>query len=193
MNSSFLSVFKTREKSIKSKVLPYMLGLLLTKGRKNCASMAREQNVPYNLIRDALVDDFDYIEYCKQNQVRIIKELASQGSPGYLIIDFTMAVKRFLSTDNMVTYDYDGSTKRTQKGFSLGIAAWSNGKVTIPVTIEYWLRKKDAGTTYKKKVKLVKEMIYQLKQDIPFLKVLLDGSFVSVDLLQFFNRTFSNR
>lgn len=186
MNISFLRVLSRSKKSISTKTHAYILGLLLTKGRKNCASIAREHDVSYDLIRKSLISDLDYIEHCKQNQIRIIKDLEAQGRHGWVIIDFTLAIKRFMFSDDMVTYDYDGNTKKCQKGFSMGIAVWSDGKNTIPIDIEYWMRKKDAGDKYKKKADIVKEIIRRLKQIIPFSKVLLDGGFVSFDLFDFF-------
>lgn len=186
MKTSFLSVLTNLKKTTSEKCLPYMLGLMLTHGEKNCASICREHKISYRLINSSLTDDKEYIEYCKKRQIQSINLVASQSKKKLLIIDFTLASKRFLTSDFLVTYDYDGCTKRPEKGYSMGIAAWSNGKVTIPIEVDYWLRKKDAGDKYRKKTLIAQNLISKLKQTIPFSMVLLDGGFASIELLQFF-------
>jgi hypothetical protein len=173
-------------KKISQKFLLNVAFLLKTIERKNYTSIARSNNVKYD---DVYIGDKEanaYIAYAKSSLIKIIKSLSNNKNKGVLLIDFTMIIKAFSTCIPKITYDYHGATKRVEKGLSAGFATWSNGKVNIPCNFAIWLRKRDAGSVYKKKSELVKELILELKKIIPFSEVRLDGAFASKEVIKFF-------
>jgi hypothetical protein len=176
--------------------------MLVSSERKNYASMARANNVSYNKVslKNDVVEEL--ITECSHFLISLIKYLTNSKNKGYIIIDFTMLLKRFSEQIPAVTYDRDGGSRRVEKGLSTAFILWSNGEITIPFDLDFWLRKKDAGELYKKKTEIAKELILlAIKNGIPVKEVRLDGAFASVDMLLFLiqrkihltMRTHSNR
>jgi hypothetical protein len=189
VNTVFQSALNEYGKSAAKKMHVYVFTLIMTKGLKNYSSITREHELSYVAIRNSHIEDLNYINEIKKNQIEAIQKISIEsGTKGSLVIDFTFAIKKFMNSDDKVTYDYDGVSKRSQKGLSIGVAAWSNNKITIPVDIEYWLRKKDSGERYIKKADIVIALILALKNVIPFETILLDGAFISEQLLKFFEQ-----
>jgi hypothetical protein len=172
---------------VPKKISLHVALILASSERKNYASMARVNNVSYskvrlknNVVEELIAEGSAFLR-------ELIKHLADSTNRGYLIIDFTMLLKRFAQNIPAVTYDRDGGSKRVEKGFSTAFILWSNGEVTIPFNLEFWLRKKDAGELYKKKTEIAKELILlAVQHDIPVEEARLDGAFLSVEMLQFF-------
>jgi len=205
MATSLQSVLKNIPEVIcrvPKKISLYVALILVSSERKNYASMARASNISYNKVR---IKDDEVEELLAESSnflISLVKNLSSSKNKGYIIIDFTMLLKRFSEKITAVTYDRDGGSRRVEKGFSAGFILWSDGKITIPFNIDFWLRKKDAEELYKKKTEIAKELILLAKkQGIPVKEVRLDGAFSSVDMLLFFiqqkvkltMRTHSNR
>ena len=159
--------------------------ILRTSERKNFSSLARHNNLSYRSVYITELEANDCIESAKKYLIELICSVATKGKKGRLLIDFTDIAKPFSKHIPDVTYDYSGSTKRIEKGLSLGIAVWSNGIISIPFNFEKWLRKKDAGNTYKTKIELAQELILAARQVIPFDEVMLDGAFASKKMIQF--------
>lgn len=188
MHSTIQSVISAAPKVTQKIAKRFLLNLsmiLHTPGQKNYASMARACNVSYNQAYIASKCADEYIDYAKKFLINLINQVATKENNGHVLIDFTVVAKPFSQCIPDVTYDYDGSRKCVEKGLSLGFAVWSNGKVCIPLTFETWLRKKDIGNSYKTKIDLAKELIAFAKGIIPFSEVMLDGAFVSEEMLKF--------
>ncbi len=186
VQSVIKKISKVTLKKSSKKLTLYVLMLIVSKERKNYASMARENNLSYKKIYISNKDINVYSEECVLFLHEIIKNNSTKENPGYIIVDFTLLEKHFSEHISGVTYDYDGSRKRVEKGFSTGFIVWSNGKIVIPFDYTLWLRKKDAGELYKKKTELVIELILAAKKHgIPFKEVRLDGAFASVEMLSF--------
>jgi hypothetical protein len=205
MATSVQSVLKNISQvicQVPKKISLHVALILVSSERKNYASMARANNVSYNKVRlkNEVVEEL--ITESSNFLASLIKYVSSSKNKGYIIIDFTILLKRFSEMIPAVTYDRDGGSRRVEKGFSVAFILWSNGKITIPFNLDFWLRKKDAGELYKKKTEIAKELILLAKkQGIPVKEVRLDGAFSSVDMLLFFiqhkihltMRTHSNR
>jgi hypothetical protein len=171
---------------ISKKVSMYVALIILTPERKNYASMAQSNKIAYEkvYIRNKAVGD--YIDESSRFLLSLVKSRATDENQGYLIVDFTLLQKPYAEHIPSVTYDYDGTTKRTQKGMSVGFIFWSDGIITIPLNFQFWLRKKDAGELYRKKTDIVKELIIWTKENkVPFSEIKLDGAFASEDMLLF--------
>jgi len=162
-----------------------ILLILRTSERKNFSSLARCNNVSYRSIYMTEQEASNCIEYAKEYLVKLICILAAKGNKGRLLIDFTDIAKPFSKHIPDVTYDYSGSSKRVEKGLSLGIAVWSNGMISIPFNFETWLRKKDAGNKYKTKIEIAQVLILSARRVIPFSEVMLDGAFASQKMIRF--------
>jgi Transposase DDE domain len=186
VQSVIKNISKVTLKKASKKLALYVSMLILSKDRKNYASMARENNLAYKKVYILNTEVNNYIEECIQFLHEIIKNNSTEENPGYIIVDFTLLEKHFSEHISGVTYDYDGSRKRVEKGFSTGFIVWSNGNIVIPFDYTLWLRKKDAGEFYKKKTTLVIELILAAKKHgIPFKEVRLDGAFASVEIFNF--------
>jgi hypothetical protein len=186
VQSVIKKVSKVTLKNASKKLALYVSMLIISKERKNYASMARENNLAYKKAYISNKDVNNYIEECVQFLHEIIKNNSTDENPGYIVVDFTLLEKHFSEHISGVTYDYDGSKKRVEKGFSTGFIVWSNGKIVIPFDYALWFRKKDAGELYKKKTELVIELILVAKKHgIPFKEVRLDGAFASIEMFNF--------
>ena len=189
MTTSTQSVFKKFSEvifKVPKKISLHVSLMIMSTERKNYAAMARSTGVNYRLayIKKENVDE--YLEESMKYLHSTIKNIATKANPGYLILDFTLLFKPFSEQSPSVTYDYDGISKRVNKGFSIALVLWSNGSVTIPFDFSYWLRKKDAGELYVKKTDIVKKLIKLAQQyGIPFKEVRLDGAFATEDVLTF--------
>lgn len=172
-------------KKISKKFLLNVRLLLLTSGRKNYTSISRTNDISYNSVYITSKEADDYIEYSRNILINLINNLSIDNN-GILLIDFTLISKRFSQHIQDVTYDYDGNTKRIEKGLSVGFAIWSNGKVNVPFDFIKWLRKKDSVDAYKSKSKLVQELILSIERKIPISEILLDGAFASKEMINFF-------
>src|SRR5579872_4928271 len=189
VQSVIKKISKVTFKKASKKVSLYVLMLILSKERKNYASMARENNFTYKQAYISNKNIGIYTEECIQFLNEIIKNNSTEENPGYIMVDFTMLAKHFSEHIAGVTYDYDGSKKQVAKGFSAGFIVWSNGKIAIPFNYSLWLRKKDAGELYKKKTELVIELILAAKAyGIPFKEVRLDGAFASLEMFDFIQK-----
>ena len=177
---------KVTLKEASKKLTLYVSMLIISKERKNYASMARENNIAYKKVYVSNKDADNYSKECMKFLHETIRSNSTKENLGYLIIDFTILDKHFSEHIPGVTYDYGGSKKRIEKGFSTGFILWSNGKVVIPFDYTLWIRKKDAKDLYKKKPELVMELILAARRNnIPFDEVRLDGAFASVEILDF--------
>lgn len=190
MATSIQSVLKNIPQVISQvpkKISLHIALMLVSSERKNYASMARAKNISYNKVslKNDVVEEL--IAESSAFLRELIKHLADSTNRGYIIIDFTMLLKRFAEKIPAVTYDRDGGSRRVEKGFSAAFILWSNGEVTIPFNLDFWLRKKDAGELYRKKTEIAKELILlAIEQGIHVEEVRLDGAFLSVEMLKFF-------
>ena len=178
--------FKQVILQVSKKISIHVSLIILSTERKNYAAIARSTGVSYRTayVKKENVDV--YLEESIKFLHLTIKNRSTRANPGYLIIDFTLLRKQFSSYIPGVTYDYDGSEKRVNKGFSTGFMLWSDGIITIPFDYSLWLRKKDAGALYHKKTDIVKQLIMLAQQyQIPFNEVRLDGVFATEDMLKF--------
>lgn len=173
---------------VSQKITLHAALITMTSERKNYSSMARENNVPYDKIHIPKDEILLLLDECSRILPEKIKEhFKNTKKSGFLIIDFSMLPKAYAEYIAGLTYDLDGATKRTQKGFSAGFCFWSDGQVTLPLTFEFWFRQEDVGQDlYKKKTTLAIELITWAKNAcLPFDEVRLDGAFATQEILKF--------
>ena len=185
---SVINYFSSVTQKITQKISLHLKLLLMTPGRKNNASIAQSNAVSYKAIYLESDQALNYRRILHDQLIVLIQKRINQGSIGTLAIDFSFINKTHSYATDNVTYDYDGTKKCVQKGFSLGFALWTDGKVTIPCDFQFWARKKDAGVFYRNKPQIAKELILSLKKKIYFTEVKLDGAFASQAMIQFFRK-----
>jgi hypothetical protein len=174
-------------KNASKKVTLYISMLLASRERKNYASMARENNFTYKQVYVERKHAYQYVSECKKFLFDVVKDISSRdGDDGYIIIDFSLLEKLYSQKIPFVTYDYDGSKKQISKGFSIGFVFWSNGKVTIPLDYDLWIRKKEILEGYRTKIEIAQELLLSIKaQGIPVKEALMDGAFASEAMIKF--------
>src|SRR5579872_578293 len=174
-------------KNASKKVTLYISMLLASRERKNYASMARENNFTYKQVYVERKHAYQYVSECKKFLFDVAKDISSRdGDDGYIIIDFSLLEKLYSQKIPFVTYDYDGSKKQISKGFSIGFVFWSNGKVTIPLDYDLWIRKKEILEGYRTKIEIAQELLLSIKaQGIPVKEALMDGAFASEAMIKF--------
>ena len=170
----------------------YVALLVISKDRKNYASMARENNINYKKVYIKKEEATNQIKECHKFLIELIEHNATEDNPGYIMVDFTVIEKHFANKIPDITYDYDGCKKRVAKGFSAGFIVWSNGKITVPFDYDLWLRKKDVknfGDIYRKKTEIAQELLLLAKEyGIPVYEVRLDGAFATVAMISFLKK-----
>lgn len=181
---------KSIKKSTRFSMAPikgYILGLLFSTRRKNCVCMSSDLGVPYSSIHKY----FDEFEHKKRNLkdflIAVANLYATEKNPGTLVIDATQIQKLYAKNIGLLCYDFNNSIKRVTKGLTCVTAAWTNGKILIPLDFDFWVREKDLKDKgkYKKKTALTKDLILELKDKIAFAYISLDGEYGNKDFLKF--------
>src|SRR5689334_13298601 len=95
VQSVIKEITKVTLKKAPIKLARYVLVLMLSKERKNFASMARENNFSYKQVYVASKNIGDYTREYKKFLHETIKAYSTPENPGYLIVDFTNLSKRF--------------------------------------------------------------------------------------------------
>jgi len=186
----FHSALKTIKQSsgfIQFSIKNYMLGLLLSADKKNCSSIIKSLGFKKNSVYK-FFDDFEDKKIAAANHlISMVNLFATKENPGILIVDSTQIAKLYSKKSNLLCYDFNGSTKSVTKGFSCVVAAWTNGKILIPLSFDFWIRKDDIkdGRIYKKKTEIAKKLILELKDKISFRYTALDGDYGNEDFIRF--------
>lgn len=163
------------------------MAILLSNGKKNCLAMSSELGESYSSIYKYF-DDFTHKKkHIKAFLISLVNLYATKENPGIIVTDCTQLLKLYGKKLDVICYDRNNSIKLTTKGMSCVTAAWSNGKVLIPLDFDFWIRKKELKDrqTYKKKTEIAKELIRDLKNKIPHEYAALDGDYANEEFLLF--------
>jgi len=183
--------YVTKANKIFSSFKVYILSLLLTRTKKNCASMSYELGISYY----SIYRFFNYQEFNKdafeQHQIALVYLHATKDNPGVLVTDCSQIVKLYAKKLKCLGYDRNGAMKLVVKGLSYVTCAWTNGKVIIPLDFEFWTRKKDLpeGRIYKKKTKISIDLIDKWKNKLPFAYIPLDGDYGNEYCFRYFKKS----
>ena len=148
-------VIKNSSSFVADSTRTYILSLLLSAGKKNCAAMSYELVIPYKAIY-GYFDEFKHKRVMIENFcANLAKSLATKENPGVLLVDTTQIMKLYSKKSKVLCYDFNGSMKSIFKGLSCVTAAWCNGEVLVPLDFDFWVREKDIKDSreYKKKLK----------------------------------------
>ena len=158
----------------------YILSLLLTRGKKNCSSMARElgktsEKYRIYLKKTELQQNLENILY--QNAVKMIN--SNKKNEWYLIVDDTFISKQYSRFIELAAYGWDGCSKRCCVGLSIVVVAITNGNVNLPVAFKSWNNLKKGTSEHKTKSEIAIKMLHQLKLKLGIKKVIFDGAYCS--------------
>jgi hypothetical protein len=132
--------------------------------------------------------DFEHRKKDIQNYfINLVHLYATEENPGILVVDSTQIKKLYSKKSNLLSYDRNGSMKTVLKGISCVVAAWTNGKIVIPLVFDFWVREKDIkdDRQYRKKTEISRELIVEAHGKIPFAYVALDGAYGNEEFLLF--------
>lgn len=187
---------------VKNQISPYIQGLLLHDGRKNCAAMSRKMNVSEKGLRKQLNGADKKIKSIQTNLRTIANETKFLSGSRVFAIDGTNLVKAFAEKIQNLSIDYDGVIRRPAKGLSIMVGALISGLNVIPVDFRFWRnstkligstknknkktkKKKKTDPNYKTKIMLAIELIQAWKDLIAFDYLAMDGAFASEKMIAF--------
>lgn len=184
---------------VKSQISPYIHGLLMHDGRKNCAAMAHKMNVSEKRLRKQLKNPEDKIRPIKENLKMIANETKYLSGLRVFAIDGTSLVKAFAEKIQNLSIDYDGVIRRPARGLSIMVCALISDLNVIPIDFRFWKnatkmidstknknkKKKKVDPNYKTKIMLAIELIQAWKDLIVFDYLAMDGAFASEKMIAF--------
>lgn len=183
--------YELKNKKIKSlfnnSIKGYILSLILSTCKKNCSSISKYFGIPYKVVYN-FFDLFETKEKAvKRFLIATVKHFSTKKNPGILISDGFVIPKFYAKVMENLTYDYNSCLKNVSKGLTTINIAWTNGKITIPLDFNFWIRKKQLkeGKKYSKKTEITKQLILEIKDKVPFEYVALDGDYGNREFLTF--------
>lgn len=168
----------------------YVVCLILSGGRKNCADMARSVGISpkplYAYLSNATAhsNEIENILFAYANETRI------KGIKRTLVLDPTAIIKRYASSIENLCHDRDGCTRHVERCLVPIYASIVDENVKIPLCLDFWVQQKVTGKKrYKSKVKITQALIAYLKRKgLEFDFVSLDGAFPTPDMFVFFKK-----
>lgn len=175
-------------KNINPLIRNYVIGLMIAKGRKNCAAMSHSTGIPDKYFYEF----FDQAKNIVPEIENLLKEFCAKALPGTekraLAADPTHIIKPYAQYIGKLCYDRAGTTKRPERCLVPIYAMIIDKFATIPLGLRFWMQKKLTGNRwYKSKAKLIIELITQTrKSGVQFDFVPLDGGCAVPEMFDFF-------
>lgn len=168
----------------------YVLNLLLSSSRKNCAAMAESTGSSRKKLYSYLSNAKKHSEEIEKQLISIAKTTRKKDVLRALVIDPSNIIKQYSKKIEKVSYDRSGCTGRVERCLVPVFCSVTDKNVTIPLTFNFWIQKKVIGKKrYKSKVQLAQELIiYAMKNGIEFDFVSLDGAFCGPEMFIFFKK-----
>jgi len=177
-------------KNVNTSIRTYVLCLILSDGRKNCAAMARSVGISAKPL-------YDYLSKATANSKEIEAILLDYANKSWIkgvkrtvVIDPTSIIKRYAYKIEKLCYDKAGCTKHVEHTTVPVYASVVDKNIKIPLSLDFWIQKKIVGKKrYKSKIKIAQELIKYLKdKGLKFDFVSLDGAFPAPDMFAFFKK-----
>jgi len=179
-----------RLKNINPSIKAYVLSLMLSSGRKNCAAMSHSIGVSekrlYGFLRESTINT----EEIKKELILLINKTRVEGVCRTLSIDPTAIIKHYAQNMEKICYDRTGCTKKVEKVLVPVCAAIIDKNVTIPLILDFWVQEKIIGKKkYKSKIEIAQGLIVAAKKlGIDFDFVSLDGAFSFAPMFDFYKK-----
>jgi len=177
-------------KKVNTSIRTYVICLIVSGGRKNCADMARLVGIStkplYAYLSNATMHSNEIenilLDYAKETRIKSVKRT--------LVIDPTAIIKRYARLIENLCYDKDGCTKHVERVLVPVYASIVDENVKIPLCLDFWIQEKIIGKKrYKSKVEIAQALITHLKdKGLEFDFVSLDGAFPTPDMFSFFKK-----
>lgn len=169
----------------------YVIGLIVTRGRKNCSAMARAMRIPEKYLYIFLESADSAINIMQESLVGLSKSYSIEKPLRAFPCDPTHILKPYAKYIENLCYDRAGTTKRTERCLVPIYAAVVDRFATIPLAMKFWMQEKLTGKRhYKSKVKLTIELIREaIKNHVKFDFVPLDGGYTAPEMFDFFEET----
>ena len=144
-----MSMINKTYKNATSVLNRYVVGLLLTEGKKSCSGMGSCLALSHDKLYSSLTFISGNFELIQNFALRIIKKY-SVADKGWLIVDDTAVTKVYSKVIQGVVWMYNVLARREQKQLNILVLAWTNDVITIPLDFELWYPK-NACDTYQTK------------------------------------------
>jgi hypothetical protein len=176
-------------KKINPLIRTYLVCLLLSCERKNCAAMARSTGIKAKPLYVFLSKSKEMIEEIQEELFKLAKKTRIKGKKRGLVIDPTHIVKAYARHIEKLGYDRAGCSKRVEKCISPIYAGLSDDNMFLPISLNFWTQEKITGKKrYKSKYKLAQELVlFLINKGVEFDYVVLDGAFAVQEMLDFFH------
>ncbi len=178
------TTIKNLSKKARNNFSNYIIGIIVSNGKKNCVNMANYIGVSHDSLYRFLLKAPFFTSLIPGLLVKTVKFFSKRGV-GFLILDDTAISKPFASFIQGIDYIYSSSLGKVDKGFSIIVLSWSNGTITIPLGFKFWFRKHIIGREYKTKIELAQKLIDEYKDKILFSHLLADGLYCSKKAILF--------
>lgn len=177
-------------KNINPQIRTYMLGILLSSNRKNCAAMSRETGFSVKTFYSFLMNGEIYLPVIEKKLVSIAEETRNIADLRALIADPSTVIKMYAENMEGLCRDRSGCTKRVERCLVPIFAAVSDKNTTIPLFTEFWIQKKVIGEeNYKSKVEITQELIVKaIDKKVYFDLVSLDGAYSVKQMFDFYKK-----
>ena len=166
-------------KNVNPLIRTYVLSLMLTSGKKNCAEMARSTRVS----PDTLYEFLSHAKICSKEIEKMLLDYADQtraeGVLRALTVDPTTLIKRYAYIMDNLCYDMAGCTKHVERCLVPVYISITDKNVKIPLDLDFWVQEKITGKRkYKSKVKITQKLILSCRnKGVKFDFVPLDGAY----------------
>lgn len=182
-----MSTLKKIGESVKKNFTFYVLGLILNLERKNCTKMAKVLNKSHDALYRFLAKHNLFVPLFPSFFIKMANHFAKQ-KPGFLIVDDSAVSKIFAQCIEKLSWIYNSSLGRPERGLCIVVVAWSNGDVIIPLKFAWWFSKKVVDKElYKTKIQYACDLIDQIRVSVKFNYLLADGLYFSKDMARFLN------
>lgn len=179
-----------RLKNINPSIKAYVLSLILSKSRKNCAAMSHSIGISEKKLYCFLSEAKIYAKTIEKELVLLINETRVKGVLRALVIDPTSIIKHYAEKMEKICHDRTGCTKKVEKVLVPVYAAVIDKNVTIPLKLDFWVQEKIIGTKkYRSKIEIAQALIVAAKEigfDFDF--VALDGAFPYPKMFDFYKK-----
>ena len=147
-------------KNVNTSIRTYVICLILSNDRKNCAEMARSVGIPAKQLYCYLSNAKIHTDEIETILLEHVSKTRIPGVKRTLVIDPTTIIKRYANSIENLCYDRDGCTKHKEHCLVPVYASIVDENVKIPIALDFWTQEKVIGKKrYKSKVEVAQSII----------------------------------